>query len=77
MKQEKSIFKIQELVHELKVGDVMTRNVITVTPGSMMSDLSMLLRDNRISGSPVTEGEKLVGVISVENFHQLAGRREQ
>lgn len=76
MKQEKSIFKIQELVHELKVGDVMTRNVITVTPGSMMSDLSMLLRDNRISGSPVTEGEKLVGVISVE-FYQLAGRRRQ
>lgn len=68
MKQEKSMFKIQELVHELKVGDVMTRNVITVTPGSMMSDLSMLLRDNRISGSPVIEGEKLVGVISVENF---------
>lgn len=68
MKQEKGIFKIQELVHELKIRDVMTRNVITVTPGTMMNTLSSVLRDNRISGSPVIEGEKLVGVISVENF---------
>ena len=60
--------KIQELVYELKVQAVMTRRLITLAPDTPMSSLRSILRENRISGVPVVQGESLVGVISVEDF---------
>ena len=60
--------KIQELVYELKVAEVMTTHLISVSPRTMMSELRGILRDNRISGTPVMEGDRLVGVISVEDL---------
>ena len=60
--------KIQELVYELKVCDAMKQDIITTTPDTSMSELREILRSNRISGTPVMEGDKMVGVISIEDF---------
>lgn len=60
--------KIQEMVYELRVRDAMNCNVITTSPGVKMNELGEILRANRISGTPVMEGDKLVGVISIEDF---------
>ena len=69
--------KTQEMVYEMKVGDVMTRDVITVRPATRLSELRGLLRQNRISGLPVVDGERLVGMVSVEDFIKwLADRQE-
>ncbi len=60
--------KLQELVYELKVRQAMTREVISIGPGTMMSQLRGILRDNRISGTPVQDAGGLSGIISVEDF---------
>ena len=60
--------KIQELVYELKVKDVMKPNVITVGPETLMSELRTVLREKRISGTPVVKEGRLLGVISMEDF---------
>ncbi|MHC4751255.1 MAG: CBS domain-containing protein [Planctomycetota bacterium] len=60
--------KVQELVYELRVCDAMTRTIVTTTPETLMSELREILRSNRISGTPVMEGDRLVGVISIEDF---------
>ena len=60
--------KIQELVYEMKVGDVMQKDVITVSPQTPMSELRGLFREKRISGTPVIQEDKLVGIISLEDF---------
>jgi CBS domain-containing protein/anti-sigma regulatory factor (Ser/Thr protein kinase) len=60
--------KIQELAYEFKVEEAMSQNVITVTPTDTMSAVRRLLLDNRISGLPVVEHEKLIGIISLDNF---------
>jgi CBS domain-containing protein len=65
---EKSITKVQELVYEMKVNQVMATDVITVSPHSLMSDLRDLLRNKRISGVPVVKGKTLVGLVSIEDF---------
>ncbi len=65
--------KIQELVYELKVSDAMMQNIITTTPDTSMSELREILRANRISGTPVMVGEKMVGVISIEDFIMWLG----
>ncbi|MEW6096400.1 MAG: CBS domain-containing protein [bacterium] len=68
MLQKEKISIIQELAYELKVGDVMIKDVITVSPENLIVDLREILRDKRISGTPVIDKGKLVGVISIEDF---------
>ena len=68
--------RIQELVYELKVIDAATKNVITIGPETLMSELREILRSSRISGVPVVDGDKLIGIISIEDFiNWLAGDR--
>ncbi|MBN1137257.1 MAG: CBS domain-containing protein [Anaerolineae bacterium] len=62
------VSKLQELVYELKIEDVMKRDVITVTPQTSMREFKELLRLKRISGTPVVEGDTLVGIISLEDL---------
>ncbi len=60
--------RVQELTYELKVGDVMVKEVVTVTPDSQVGELREIFRANRISGTPVVDGDTLVGIISIEDF---------
>ncbi len=60
--------KVQELVYELKVSNAMRQNIITTIPHASMSELGEVLRSNRISGTPVIKDDKLVGIISIEDF---------
>ena len=50
---------------KLSIGDVMTRNLITVSQDDDLKDAIELLIENKISGLPVVDqDQKLVGVIS-------------
>jgi len=70
------IGKIQELVYEIRVADVMTSNIITVSPQTPMSQLRNILREKRISGTPVVDQDKLVGIISIEDFIRWLAEHE-
>lgn len=59
--------RVQELVYELPIAQVMTRNVTTVTPACTIRELKELLRIQRISGVPVVQDGVMVGMISLEN----------
>ena len=60
--------RIQELVYEMKAGEVMTRDAVTVMPETSMGELREVLRDNRIAGTPVVSEGQMVGIISIEDF---------
>jgi CBS domain-containing protein/anti-sigma regulatory factor (Ser/Thr protein kinase) len=62
------VSRLQELVYELKIDEVMQRDLITVDPQTSMREFKELLRLKRISGTPVVEGDKLLGVISLEDL---------
>ncbi len=64
----KEISRVEELSYDLKINDVMVHEVKCVSPEQTMADLLNLLRENRISGAPVKEGERLVGVVSQEDL---------
>lgn len=49
---------------DLKARDVMTRDVFTVSPGLSLLDLERDLGAQRVSGAPVVEHGKLVGIVS-------------
>jgi CBS domain-containing protein/anti-sigma regulatory factor (Ser/Thr protein kinase) len=62
------VTKTQEMVYELTVGEVMSTKVFTVGPEQTMAELRLLMRDNRISGTPVVKNGKLVGMVSIEDL---------
>ena len=51
--------------HELQVCDIMTSKVITVHPGQTVEECMALMTEKRIRHLPVTEGERLIGVLSI------------
>ena len=60
--------RVQELIYELKIEQVMTKQVITVTQDTRMGELKEVLRVNRISGVPVLEEDRLAGIVSIEDL---------
>ncbi len=60
--------KTQELTYELKVKQVMRKNVTTLKSDSTMNDVRRILRDNKISGIPVVDDDRLVGIVTIEDF---------
>ena len=48
----------------LTVGEVMTREVETIEPDRTLTEMDRLLVARGISGVPVVEGDKLVGIVS-------------
>lgn len=72
MKQDSSSLieagRIQELMYELGVGDLMTSKVITVRVTDTIKYTKELLRSHRISGTPVVENGKPIGIVSVEDI---------
>lgn len=64
----RNISRVEELSYELKIADVMTRDVRTVTPDMQIVEVLDLFRRTRISGAPVVSDGKLIGIISLENL---------
>ncbi len=62
------VTRIQELIYELAINRVMTKAVISVSPDTTVWQLKEILRLNRISGTPVVEDGRLVGIISIEDL---------
>lgn len=60
--------KIQELTYELKVEQVMHKDVTTLRPDSTMNEVRSILKKNKISGLPVMDNGKLVGIVTIEDL---------
>lgn len=68
MPEKAKLTRTQELVYEMKVSEVMTSKVVIVTPETSMNELREIMRTERISGTPVISKNKLIGIISIEDF---------
>lgn len=60
--------KTRELLFQLRISDIMRKDVITSHPDQKMTEFRVTMQDHGISGTPVVEGERLVGVISIEDL---------
>lgn len=62
------ITRVEELAYELRVSEVMTRELKSLAPDMQMAQALDLFRTARISGAPVISNNNLVGVISLEDL---------
>ena len=52
------------VVKNKTVGEIMTRDVITVTPSDTVEDALVIIHKRRLGALPVVEGTRLVGIIT-------------
>ncbi len=63
-----NISRSEELAYELRVEEVMTPAAHVVQSTMIMQQVLDLFRTARISGAPVLDGKKLIGIISIEDL---------
>ncbi|MDR0321703.1 MAG: CBS domain-containing protein [Treponema sp.] len=59
---------VLELIHQLKIKEVMTSAFISGEKTQTMRHIQAIMRENKVSGIPITEGKKLVGLVSTEDI---------
>jgi acetoin utilization protein AcuB len=61
--------KEKERIVQLRVKDIMTRNVVTVSPMNTLEDALLLMQRTKVGAFPVLDRQgKLVGIISVRDL---------
>jgi acetoin utilization protein AcuB len=76
-----SIYEMHDLLSRLRVSELMTTDLITVTPDIPLEEAARIMADNKIGGLPVVENGNLVGIITETDifkvFLELLGAREK
>jgi acetoin utilization protein AcuB len=75
-----SIWEMHYLLAKITVGEVMTKNVLTVTEDTPIEQAARTMADNKIGGLPVMSDGAVVGIITETDlfkiFIELMGARE-
>jgi acetoin utilization protein AcuB len=66
-----TVWEIPDLLDRLLVRDVMTRDVVTVTPQTPIQNVAQLMVDRTIGGIPVVEGRTVVGMITETDIFRV------
>jgi len=66
-----SIYEIPYLLSKVKMRDIMTREVITVTEDTPIEEAARIMADRKIGGLPVMRDDKLVGIITETDIFKL------
>lgn len=75
-----SVWEMNYLLSKIKVRDVMTKKVLTVTEDTPIEEAARIMADNKIGGVPVMRNDHVVGIITETDlfkiFLELMGARE-
>jgi acetoin utilization protein AcuB len=66
-----SIYEMPYLLSKVKMRNIMTRNVITVTEDTPIEEAARIMADHKIGGLPVMRDDKLVGIITETDIFKL------
>jgi acetoin utilization protein AcuB len=76
-----SVYEIPYLLAKIKMKNVMTKDVVTVTEDTPLEEAARVMADNKIGGLPVMRGDKVVGMITetdlFKTFMEMLGGREE
>jgi len=59
-----SVHELNYLLTQLTAEQIMSKKIITISPGTTIERAALIMQKNRINALPVIEDEKLVGIIT-------------
>lgn len=59
-----SVWEVNYLFSKIKIRDIMTREIFTVTTATILEEAALIMQEKQISTLPVLERGKLVGIIT-------------
>ena len=65
---DSSALRVQALAYGLKIRDVMTTKIFAVSRNCTMGDVQTIMKNNGISGVPVVDERRVVGIISMHDI---------
>jgi acetoin utilization protein AcuB len=75
-----SMWEIPYLLSQIKMRDIMAREMITVTEDTPLEEAARIMADRKIGGLPVMRDDKLVGIITETDlfkvFVEVLGARD-
>jgi acetoin utilization protein AcuB len=75
-----SIWELNYLLSKIRINDVMTKKVLTVTEDTPIEEAARIMADNKIGGLPVMRDDHVTGIITETDlfkmFLELMGARE-
>jgi len=71
------ISRVEELAYILRINEVMSKKLVTISPDASMQDVVNLLREHQISGVPIVKDEHLVGLVSTEDLIRCLVKNDQ
>jgi acetoin utilization protein AcuB len=66
-----NVWEVTYLLNQIKVREVMTKEVMTVDDDCPVEDAARLMRDHEIGGLPVLRDGKLVGIITESDIFDI------
>ncbi len=66
-----SIHEMAYLLSKLKVRDLMTKDVVTISEDTTVEEAARLMVDQDLSCLPVVQGNKLVGIVSKSDMFRI------
>ncbi len=67
-KRAETITKTEELAYELRIHEVMTKEVHSLSPDIRMEEALEIFQKERFSGAPVEQDGELIGILSIEDL---------
>lgn len=61
---------VTEIIYRLRIKDAMTKALHTGTTSDSLRSLQVLMREHKITGVPIVEGGRLLGIVSMEDVIQ-------
>jgi len=66
-----SIWELNYLLARITLEEIMTREVVTISPDTPVEEAAVLMREKKVSGLPVVEDNKLVGIITESDIFEV------
>lgn len=66
-----SIYELNYLIARLTVGEIMSRDPISIAPDTSIEAAARLMLEHKIGGLPVVDGSKVVGIITESDIFRL------
>jgi acetoin utilization protein AcuB len=63
-----SVYELNYLLSKLTIKDVMTAPVMTIGPDDPIEEAALVMETHRVSGLPVVDGGKVVGILTITDL---------